>query len=58
MKIAWILIFFVVLVWSAISPEDYFTWFLEVLPALIGCVVLGLTYTKFKLQRIEQNYGS
>ena len=49
MRTAWIAIFFVVLIWSAISPHDYFTWFLEVLPALIGFAVLALTYKKFKL---------
>ena len=49
MKIAWVSIFFIVLIWSAIAPEDYFTWFLEVLPALIGLVVLALTYKNFKL---------
>lgn len=52
MKTAWIVIFFVVLIWSAIFPEDYFTWFLEVLPALIGFIVLALTYKKFKLTRL------
>jgi putative membrane protein len=26
--------------WSAISPHDYFTWFLEVLPALLGIGIL------------------
>lgn len=52
MKIIWLSTYFVVLAWSAISPEDYFTWFLEVLPALIGLVVLALTYKKFKLTRL------
>ncbi len=52
MKTLWILIFFTVLIWSAILPEDYFTWFLEVLPALIGFVVLSLTYNNFKLTRL------
>ena len=42
-------IFFAVLIWSAVNPKDYFTWFLEVFPALIGIVVLGLTYKKFQL---------
>lgn len=49
MKFLWIFVFFMVLVWSAIFPEDYFTWFLEVFPALIGFFVLALTYKKFKL---------
>jgi putative membrane protein len=29
-----------VLVWSAIRPHDYFTWFMEVFPALIGIVIV------------------
>ena len=52
MKIAWILIFSLVLIWSAIQPADYFTWFLEVLPALIGFAVLAATYRKFQLTRL------
>lgn len=49
MKIVWVSVFLVALIWSAISPVDYFTWFLEVLPGLIGFAVLALTYRKFKL---------
>jgi len=49
MKIIWLVTFFSVLIWSAIEPADYFTWFLEVVPALAGLVVLGLTKKKFKL---------
>lgn len=49
MKTAWFSVFFITLIWSGISPEDYFTWFLEVIPALIGFIVLALTYKKFKL---------
>lgn len=33
---------------SAINPHDYFTWFLEVFPAIIGFVVLVLTYKRFQ----------
>ncbi|MGB5555268.1 MAG: DUF2238 domain-containing protein [Flavobacteriaceae bacterium] len=43
-----LLVFIAVLVWSAIGPKDYFTWFLEVLPAMIGVLVLVFTYRKFK----------
>jgi putative membrane protein len=36
-------VFCIVLVWSAIQPHDYFTWFLETFPALIGiCLVLAV----------------
>jgi putative membrane protein len=38
-----------VLIWSGISPKDQFTWFLEVLPALIGAVLLTVTYNSFRL---------
>ena len=49
MKYLWLALFFVILVWSAINPKDQFTWFLEVAPALIGFVLLILTYKKFPL---------
>jgi len=48
-KIYWIIIFLAVLVWSAIGPFDYFTWFLEVVPALIAFVVLAITRKRFPL---------
>jgi putative membrane protein len=41
-------IFFLVLGWSAVHPHDYFTWWLEVFPALIALVVLVLTYRRFQ----------
>ena len=37
-------------VWSLIRPHDYFTWFLEVFPAIIGFVLLAATYRKFPLK--------
>lgn len=40
--------FIVVLVWSVIRPYDLFTWFLEVLPAAVGLVVLLATYRRFR----------
>jgi len=40
------------LVWSAINPHDYFTWFLEVFPVLAGIVILLLTYPRFKFTRL------
>ena len=48
-RIAWISIFILVLVWSGIEPKDQFTWFLEVLPALIGGAVLLVTQKSFPL---------
>lgn len=45
----WLAIFFGCLLWSAIAPHDYFTWFLEVLPALLGFVLLAYTRARFPL---------
>jgi putative membrane protein len=42
----------VVFVWSAIRPHDYFTWFLEVFPVLVGLPLLMATYAKFPLTRL------
>ncbi len=49
MKIIWLLIYFLVLIWSGIHPKDYFTWFLEVFPALIGTAIMVATYNRFRL---------
>lgn len=48
-NIVWIVVFSGVLVWSGINPKDQFTWFLEVFPALLGAVLLLLTYRSFRL---------
>jgi putative membrane protein len=48
-KWVWLGLFGGVLVWSGIDPKDPFTWFLEVFPALIGFVLIVLTYKKFPL---------
>ncbi len=37
------------LIWSAIRPKEYFTWFLEVLPAIIGIIILVSTFKKFPM---------
>jgi uncharacterized membrane protein YjdF len=33
--------FLTIFVWSGINPKDQFTWFLEVLPSLIGNALFG-----------------
>ncbi len=48
-RVLWLGIYCGVLLWSAIWPKDYFTWFLEVAPALIGFAVLAVTYRRFPL---------
>ncbi|MBB3167333.1 DUF2238 domain-containing protein [Simiduia aestuariiviva] len=45
----WLAIFGAVFIWSAIEPKDTFTWFLEVLPALIGLVLIVTTRNRFPL---------
>jgi putative membrane protein len=45
----WIAVFSVVLVWSGIGPKDRLTWALEVAPAVIGVLVLAVTYRRFPL---------
>lgn len=37
------------MIWSGINPKDQFTWFLEVVPAIIGFGVLAITYNSFRL---------
>jgi len=48
-QVAWLFIFSIVFVWSAIDPKDRFTWFLEVLPAIIGLILVIATRNRFPL---------
>ncbi|MGE5112662.1 MAG: DUF2238 domain-containing protein [Acidobacteriaceae bacterium] len=50
----WIVIalFFAVLIWSGIRPFDRFTWFLEVVPALIAFPILVFIYRRFPFTRL------
>ena len=47
--LALLAVFLVALAVSAIRPHDYFTWFLEVVPALLALPVLLFTYRRFPL---------
>jgi putative membrane protein len=47
-----IVLFWVAFVLSAIRPHDYFTWFLEVFPAVIGFIALVATYRRFQFTTI------
>lgn len=47
--IVWVAIYLTALICSAIAPKDFYTWFLEVLPALIGAGVLVATRRRFPL---------
>ncbi len=49
MRLIWGAVFLTVLIWSGIQPADSLTWFLEVLPAMIGAVLIMVTYRAFRL---------
>ena len=51
-----LLIFFVVLVWSAIKPHDYFTWFLEVAPALSGLTIILFVQKRYQFEFTRSLY--
>jgi putative membrane protein len=44
-----LLSFLALLAWSAYQPHDWMTWFLETVPAMAGCLILLLTYARFRL---------
>jgi putative membrane protein len=44
----YLVVFLFGLALSAIQPKEYFTWFLEVVPAIIGLLILVFTYKKFQ----------
>ncbi|ROS02032.1 putative membrane protein [Sinobacterium caligoides] len=48
-KYLWLFIYSAVLLWSGIEPKERFTWWLEVAPAIIGGVILLLSYSRFRL---------
>lgn len=43
-----IFLFFAGLLISGIKPHDYFTWILEVFPAILGFIVLLVTFKRFR----------
>lgn len=54
MKLIYTLLVFIVLllIWSGIKPFEYFTWFLEVLPALLGVLILIFTFNRFRFTNL------
>lgn len=43
-----LVVFFGTLIWSIINPKEGFTCFLEIIPAVIGLVILVFTFRKFR----------
>ncbi|ULC59612.1 DUF2238 domain-containing protein [Flaviramulus sp. BrNp1-15] len=54
MKLIYSLLILIILlfIWSAIKPFEYFTWFLEVSPAIIGILVLVFTFKKLRFTNL------
>jgi putative membrane protein len=48
----WVTVFLAVLIWSAIAPADRPTWWMEVIPALLGFVILLFTRQRFPLTEL------
>lgn len=48
-KIFLLLCFSISMIISSIKPHDYFTWFLEIFPAIIGLVIILFSNKKFPL---------
>jgi putative membrane protein len=48
----WIVVFLSVLIWSAIEPADRLTWWMEVIPAIVGVVILIMTRQRFPLTEL------
>ena len=49
LSIATVAVVAIVFVWSLIHPHDYFTWFLEVFPVMVGAIILASTSGRFPL---------
>lgn len=48
-KYVLLIIFYLLgLVLSGINPHDYFTWLLEVFPAIVGIIILMISFKKFR----------
>ena len=41
-------LFALTLLWSIINPKEIFTCFLEIIPAIIGFIILALTFKRFR----------
>lgn len=44
-----LIVFTATLLWSVINPKEDFTCFLEIIPAIIGVLLLALTFKSFRL---------
>jgi putative membrane protein len=51
-NLVWVVVFLAALTWSAIGPADRPTWWMEVIPALLGFAMLILTRRVFPLTEL------
>lgn len=49
-------LFLIGLIVSAINPHDFFTWILEVFPAILGFIFLVFTHKRFKLTNLAYTF--
>jgi putative membrane protein len=56
LKRIYLTLFFVTLILSAVNPHDYFTWFLEIFPAIIGLIILVATHKIFPLTKLTYSF--
>ncbi len=43
-----LILFLIGVIWSVINPHDYFTWILEIFPAIIGLFILLIIFRKYR----------
>jgi putative membrane protein len=48
----WVVVFMSILAWSAVAPADRLTWWMEVIPAIIGLAILLFTRKSFPLTEL------
>ena len=48
----WVIVFMFIFAWSAFEPADRLTWWMEVIPAIVGLIILFLTRQRFPLTEL------
>ena len=48
-----LILFSAILIWSVVNHFDYFTWFLEAIPAILAVTILAFTYKKFRFTNVS-----
>jgi len=46
------IILIIAFIWSGLAPKSYLTWALEVIPAIVGFILLIITYKNFKFTNL------